>query len=85
MCLACNVHPLPDNVSTDAPAIRDSYACAVHAMHRVQILPYMNVVILGAGAVGMTLGQVVRARGARSWSAHGTSRSYLPAAREPLM
>jgi threonine dehydrogenase-like Zn-dependent dehydrogenase len=54
VCLARNVHPLPDNVSTDAAAILDCYACAVHAMHRARILPYMNVVILGTGAIGMT-------------------------------
>ena len=57
--------PLPDKVSTGAAAILDCYACAVHAVHRVPILPYMNVVILGTGAIGMTLGQVVRASGAR--------------------
>jgi 2-desacetyl-2-hydroxyethyl bacteriochlorophyllide A dehydrogenase len=81
VCLARNIHPLPDTVSTDAAAILDCYACAVHAMHRVPILPYMNVVILGTGAVGMTLGQVVRASGARRVIMVGTRDEPLTLAR----
>lgn len=81
VCLASNVHPLPDNVSTDAAAILDCYACGVHAMHRVPILPYMNVVIIGTGAVGMTLGQVVRASGARRVIMVGTRDEPLALAR----
>jgi len=81
VCLAHNVHPLPDNVSTDAAAILDCYACGVHAIHRVPILPYMNVVILGTGAVGMTLGQVLRARGARRVIMVGTRNEPLILAR----
>src|SRR5262245_45405634 len=81
VCLARNAHPLPDNVSTDAAAILDCYACAVHALRRVPILPYMNVVILGTGAVGMTLGQVVRASGARRVIMAGTRDEPLILAR----
>jgi threonine dehydrogenase-like Zn-dependent dehydrogenase len=81
VCLARNVHLLPDKVSTDAAAILDCYACAVHAVHRVQILPYMNVVILGTGAIGMTLGQVVRASGARRVIMVGTRDEPLALAR----
>src|SRR5206468_2570825 len=57
------------------------YACGVHAMHRVPILPYMNVVILGTGAIGMTLGQVVRASGARRVIMVGTRDEPLELAR----
>jgi 2-desacetyl-2-hydroxyethyl bacteriochlorophyllide A dehydrogenase len=64
VCVATNVHPLSDSISTDAAAILDCYGCAVHAVHCVPIKPYANVVILGTGAVGMTLGQVVRHSGA---------------------
>jgi threonine dehydrogenase-like Zn-dependent dehydrogenase len=81
VCLARNVHLLPDNVSTDAAAILDCYACAVHAMHRVPMLPYMNVVILGTGAIGMTLGQVLRASGARRVIMVGTRDEPLNLAR----
>jgi threonine dehydrogenase-like Zn-dependent dehydrogenase len=81
VCLARNVHALPDNVSNDAAAILDCYACGVHAMHRVPILPYMNVVILGTGAIGMTLGQVARASGARRVIMVGTRDEPLVLAR----
>lgn len=64
VCRATNVHPLPENVSTDAAAILDCYACAIHALNRVRIKPYANVVVLGTGTIGMTLGQVLRATGA---------------------
>jgi 2-desacetyl-2-hydroxyethyl bacteriochlorophyllide A dehydrogenase len=81
VCLARNVHPLPESVSTDAAAILDCYACGVHALNRVPLLPYMNVVILGTGAIGMTLGQVVRAAGARRVIMVGTRDEPLAIAR----
>jgi threonine dehydrogenase-like Zn-dependent dehydrogenase len=81
VCLARNVYPLPDNVSTDAAAILDCYACGVHAVRRVPILPYMNVAILGTGAIGMTLGQVVRASGAGCVMMVGTRSEPLTLAR----
>lgn len=65
VCVATNVHPLPDTVSLDAAAILDCYGCAVHAVNRVPIKAYQTVVVLGTGAIGMTLGQVARASGAR--------------------
>lgn len=65
VCNVTNVHPLPDSVSLDAASILDCYACGVHAVHRVRIKPDATVVILGTGAIGMTLGQVVKASGAR--------------------
>lgn len=81
VCLTRNVHPLPDNISTDAAAILDCYACGVHALNRVSILPYMNVVILGTGAIGMTLGQIARASGAQSVIMVGTRDEPLAIAR----
>ena len=63
VCLARNVHPLPDSVSEDAAAILDCYACAVHALHRTPVTPDSTALVIGTGAIGMTLGQVLRARG----------------------
>ena len=39
------------NVSIDAAAILDCYACAVHALRRTTILPHMRVAIIGTGAI----------------------------------
>jgi 2-desacetyl-2-hydroxyethyl bacteriochlorophyllide A dehydrogenase len=82
VCLARNVHVLPDNVSDNAAAILDCYGCGIHALHRVPIRPYMNVVVLGTGAVGMTLGQVVRTNGARRVIMVGTRDEPLEIGRK---
>jgi threonine dehydrogenase-like Zn-dependent dehydrogenase len=82
VCLARNVYPLPDNVSLDAAAILDCYGCGIHALRRAPILPHMNVVIIGTGAIGMTLGQVVRASGARQTIMIGTRAGPLAVARQ---
>lgn len=81
VCLARNIHPLPDNVTTEAAAILDCYACGVHAVHRAPVLPYMNVVVLGTGAIGMTLGQTARAAGPRRVIMVGTRDQPLEIAR----
>lgn len=82
VCLARNVHPLPDNVLLDAAAILDCYACGVHALNCVPILPYMTVAILGTGAIGMTLGQIARASGAGKVIMVGTRDEPLEVARQ---
>lgn len=81
LCRASNVYPLPDHLSFDAAAILDCYACGVHAINRVPILPYMTVAVIGTGAIGMTLGQIVRAAGARQVITIGTREEPLAVAR----
>ena len=81
VCLARNVHPLPDSVSEDAAAILDCYACAVHALHRTPVTPDSTALVIGTGAIGMTLGQVLRAAGARQVIMAGTRRAPLQLAR----
>jgi len=82
VCRATNVHPLPESVSDDAAAILDCYACGVHSVRRVRIKPDSRVVILGTGAIGMTLGQVAKASGARQVIMVGTREEPLAIARE---
>ena len=65
VAIAENVFPLPDNVSLEAASMLDVYACGVHAVHRVPIRPGDRVCVLGTGPIGMTMGQVARASGAR--------------------
>jgi threonine dehydrogenase-like Zn-dependent dehydrogenase len=76
------VHPLPESVSVEAASILDCYACGVHALNRAPILPYMNVVVIGTGAIGMTLGQIARASGARRVIMVGTRDEPLAVARQ---
>jgi threonine dehydrogenase-like Zn-dependent dehydrogenase len=63
ICVATNCHVLPEHVSYDAAALLDCYACGVHALNRVDLTPHDTVVVLGTGAIGMTLGQVAKAYG----------------------
>jgi 2-desacetyl-2-hydroxyethyl bacteriochlorophyllide A dehydrogenase len=63
VCIAENVHPLPESVSTDAAALLDCYACAVHAVRRAPVHPHSVVAIVGTGAIALTLGQVLLAQG----------------------
>jgi 2-desacetyl-2-hydroxyethyl bacteriochlorophyllide A dehydrogenase len=81
VCLAQNVHPLPDSVSEDAASILDCYACAVHALHRTPVTPDSTALVIGTGAIGMTLGQVLRAAGAKQVIMAGTRRAPLQLAR----
>jgi threonine dehydrogenase-like Zn-dependent dehydrogenase len=64
VCVAENVTVLPDDVSFDAAALVDCYACGVHAVNRVPDVSGESVAIIGAGAIALTLGQVLKARGA---------------------
>jgi 2-desacetyl-2-hydroxyethyl bacteriochlorophyllide A dehydrogenase len=77
VCVAENVYALPDNVSNDAASLLDCYACAVHAIRRAPVAPGATVVIIGTGAIGVTLGQVVRARGAGRVIIVGRSRASV--------
>jgi threonine dehydrogenase-like Zn-dependent dehydrogenase len=82
VCLATNVHPLPDNVSLDAAAILDCYGCAVHAIRRAPVYPYSTAVVLGTGTIGMNVGQVARAGGAGRVVMVGRREQPLDLARE---
>ncbi|MDP6667949.1 MAG: alcohol dehydrogenase catalytic domain-containing protein, partial [Dehalococcoidia bacterium] len=64
ICVAENVTPLPDSVSFDAAALVDCYACGVHAVNRAPGVAGEAVAIIGAGAISLTLGQVLKARDA---------------------
>lgn len=55
---------LPDHVSFEAAALLDCYACGVHAVNRTPPPAHGTTVILGAGAIALTLGQVAKAYGA---------------------
>jgi threonine dehydrogenase-like Zn-dependent dehydrogenase len=72
VCVVGNVTVLPDDVSFDGAALVDCYACGVHAMNRVPDISGQSVAIIGAGAIALTLGQVLRANGASRVISIGT-------------
>ena len=66
---ASRLHRLPERISLDEGALLDCYACAVHALHLAEAAPGAErdrpMVVLGAGTIGLTFGQVARAHGYR--------------------
>jgi threonine dehydrogenase-like Zn-dependent dehydrogenase len=65
LAIAPNVFPLPDGVSLEVASMLDVYACGVHAINRIPLRAMEHVCVLGTGPIGMTMGQVARAAGAR--------------------
>jgi threonine dehydrogenase-like Zn-dependent dehydrogenase len=80
VCIAEQIHPLPEDVSVDDAAILDCYACGVHAMRRARVGPHQTVVVIGTGAIGMTTGQVARESGAGTVLMVGTRPGPLKVA-----
>ena len=65
LAAAENVYPLPDSVSLEAASLLDVYGCGVHAVSRVPLRASEDVCVIGTGPIGLTMGQVARAAGAR--------------------
>ncbi|MGE3268107.1 MAG: zinc-binding dehydrogenase [Chloroflexota bacterium] len=60
-----NVYPLPHHVSMDVASLLDVYGCGVHAINRIPLRAMEAVCVVGTGPIGLTMGQVARAAGAR--------------------
>lgn len=80
VCIATNLHPISDAVSFGHAVLLDCYACGVHAANRSPVPEDGTAVIIGAGAIAMTLGQVLRARGAAKVVMIGTRPEPLATA-----
>jgi 2-desacetyl-2-hydroxyethyl bacteriochlorophyllide A dehydrogenase len=80
VCVAENVTVLPDDISFDAAALVDCYACGVHAMNRVPDVAGQAVAIIGAGAIALTMGQVLKANGAAKVILIGTRQQPVDVA-----
>lgn len=80
VCVASNLHPISEAVSFGHAALLDCYACGVHAANRSPVPEGGTAVIIGAGAIAFTLGQVLRARGASNVVMIGTRSEPLTAA-----
>jgi len=76
-----NLYPLPDSMATDAAAILDVYACAVHTLHRVPAGPMHNVAVVGAGPIGISIAEAYRATGARKVIMVGLAQRTLDLAK----
>lgn len=56
---------LPERLTLDQAAMIEPISVAVHALSRAGRLEGLNVVVLGAGTIGIVVGQVARASGAK--------------------
>jgi threonine dehydrogenase-like Zn-dependent dehydrogenase len=82
LALAGNVFPLPDHLSFAIASLVDVYACAVHAVHRASVAEANAIAVLGTGPVGLAVGQVARALGARQVLMIGRREEPLALARQ---
>lgn len=65
LVVADNIYPLPDSVSLDVASLLDVYGCGVHAINRMPLRSSEYVCVVGTGPIGLTMGQVARAAGAK--------------------
>ena len=56
-------YKVPDNVSLDEAAMAEPLACCIHGIDRANITPGCNVVVLGAGSIGLLLIQLAKIAG----------------------
>ncbi|KAK7723373.1 hypothetical protein SLS57_004567 [Botryosphaeria dothidea] len=57
-------HKLPDDLSLDLGALLEPLGVAIHATRRAQLPPLSNVLVFGAGAVGLLVAGMARISGA---------------------
>jgi 2-desacetyl-2-hydroxyethyl bacteriochlorophyllide A dehydrogenase len=79
---AGNCYPLPDSVDYRAGALVEPVACAVHAMHRLNITLGGSLLIVGAGTMGLLLMQLARSAGAYDIAVVDQDPARLALARE---
>jgi len=61
-----DIYKLPPEVSYEEAALTEPLAVGLHAMRKARIVPGDNVVIVGAGTIGLATLQAARASGARN-------------------
>ncbi len=79
--VADHVRRIPDSISFDAASIADCYGVAVHAVHRTGGVVGQTVAVIGCGTIGLCVGQVARALGARRVVMIGDQQNALEVAR----
>ncbi|MGY2876348.1 L-iditol 2-dehydrogenase [Marmoricola sp. URHA0025 HA25] len=58
------LHPLPDSLSDDAGALLEPLGVAIHAVDLGQVRPGHDVLVVGAGPIGVLAAEVARRAGA---------------------
>ncbi len=58
------LYKIPDNISWEEAAMIEPLACAIHGIDEAAIIPGMEVMIIGGGAIGLMMVQLAHLRGA---------------------
>ena len=77
---AANAYPIPDGVDDQQGALIEPLSCAVHGMRRLGPVVGDNVLVMGAGTMGLLLMQLLNRAGARSVAVVDRKASRLEAA-----
>jgi 2-desacetyl-2-hydroxyethyl bacteriochlorophyllide A dehydrogenase len=78
---AVNAYRIPDSVSDAQAAMIEPLSCAVHGLRRIGDVLGQDVLLMGAGTMGLLLLQLLDRAGARSVTAVDRKASRLDAAR----
>ncbi len=62
-----NLHPVPDNVSTDAATFTEPIAAALEIQEQVKITPKEKVLVVGDGKLGQLIAQTLALTGCELW------------------
>jgi 2-desacetyl-2-hydroxyethyl bacteriochlorophyllide A dehydrogenase len=77
---AANAYPIPDDVSDAQGALIEPLSCAVHGMRRLGPVVGDDVLVMGAGTMGLLLMQLLNRAGARSVAVVDRKASRLESA-----
>ena len=70
---SANAYVIPDGVDRQSAALMEPLTVAVHALSRVEVRPGSRVGVVGPGAIGLLVLQLLKARGAREVLVVGTA------------
>jgi 2-desacetyl-2-hydroxyethyl bacteriochlorophyllide A dehydrogenase len=75
-----NAYPIPDGVSDQQGALIEPLSCAVHGLRRIGPVIGQDILVMGAGTMGLLLMQLLSRAGARSVAVVDRKASRLEAA-----
>jgi 2-desacetyl-2-hydroxyethyl bacteriochlorophyllide A dehydrogenase len=77
---AANAYPIPDGVTDQQGALIEPLSCAVHGLRRIGPVVGEDILVMGAGTMGLLLMQLLNRAGARSVAVVDRKASRLEAA-----
>ena len=77
---AANAYPIPDGLDDQQGALIEPLSCAVHGLRRIGPVVGEDVLVMGAGTMGLLLMQLLNRAGARSVAVVDRKASRLEAA-----